>query len=71
MNIASPNGMFESDSWVLDFLSAGLKIHNTLYVCTLESGIDVATWINVASGKFDKKNKQHSPFKCANLSSKT
>ena len=27
------------------------------------SGIDIAPWINVASGKFDKKNK-HSPLKC-------
>ena len=24
---------------------------------TLESGINVAPWINVAAGKFDKKNK--------------
>ena len=36
---------------------------------TLESWIDVAPWINIASGKFDKKNKD-SPLKCANLCSK-
>ena len=29
----------------------------------LESGID-APWINVASGKFEKKNK-HNPLTCA------
>ena len=33
---------------------------------TLNSGIDVAPWINVASGKFEKNNKC-SPLKCANL----
>ena len=33
---------------------------------TLEPGIDVAPWINVASKKFDKTNKR-SPLKCANL----
>ena len=33
---------------------------------TLDSRIDVAPWINVASGKFDKKNKG-SPLKCANV----
>jgi hypothetical protein len=33
---------------------------------TLESGIDVAPAINVASGKVDKKNKD-SPLKFANL----
>ncbi len=36
---------------------------------TLESGIDVAPLINVASGKFDKKNKR-SPLKYTNLCSK-
>ena len=36
---------------------------------TPESEIDVAPWINLASWKFDKKNK-HSPLKCANLCSK-
>ena len=25
---------------------------------TLESGIDIASWINLVSAKFDKKNKQ-------------
>ena len=38
------------------------------YGATIESGIDVAPWINVDSGKFDKKNKR-SPLKCANLCS--
>ena len=28
---------------------------NGKLLSTLESGIDVAPWINVASGKFDKK----------------
>ena len=36
---------------------------------TLESGIDVAPWLNEASGKFDKENKR-SPLKFANLCSK-
>ena len=36
---------------------------------TLESGLNVAPWINVASGKFYKMNKR-SPLKCANLCSK-
>ena len=36
---------------------------------TLESEIDIAPWINVASAKFDKKNK-HIPLKCTNLCSK-
>ena len=36
---------------------------------TIESEIDVAPWINVASGKVDKKNKR-SLLKGANLSSK-
>ena len=35
----------------------------------LESGISVAPWINVASGKFDKKNKCR-PLKYANLGRK-
>ena len=26
-------------------------------MCTLESGINVAPWINIAPGKFGKKNK--------------
>ena len=39
------------------------------YDFTLESGINVAPWINVASGKFDKKNKR-SPLKYANLCNK-
>ena len=44
-----------------------MKVCEKKYVgiFTLESGIDVAPWINVASGKFDKKNKG-SPLKCAN-----
>ena len=42
---------------------------SSVWLTTLESGIDVAPWINVASGKFDKKNKR-SPLKCANLCSK-
>ena len=29
-----------------------------IYLPTLESGIDVAPWINLASGNFGKKNKQ-------------
>mgnify|MGYP006903828952 CR=1 FL=1 len=40
-----------------------------LWGSTLDSEINVAPWINVASGKFDKKNKR-SPLKCANLCSK-
>ena len=45
--------------------------NNTTYkMHTLESGINVAPWINVASGKFDKKNKR-SPLKYGNLCSKT
>ena len=32
------------------------------YLITLESEINVAPWINVASGKFDSKNKR-SPFR--------
>jgi hypothetical protein len=32
-----------------------------LFPDTLESGINVAPWINVAPGKFGKKNK-HSPI---------
>ena len=36
---------------------------------TLDSRIDVAPWINVASGKFDKKNNCR-PLKCVNLCSK-
>ena len=38
---------------------------------TLESGIDIAPWINVASGKFDKNNKPSKRNKCANLCSKS
>ena len=45
------------------------NIHVMGFLFTLESGIDVAPWINVASGKFDKKNKR-SPLKCANVYSK-
>ena len=43
-------------------------LNNTLFPkkCTLESGIDVAPRINVASGKFVKQNK-HSHLKCAIL----
>ena len=37
---------------VLIIVLTGLTI---ISVSTLESGIDVAPWINVASGKFDKK----------------
>ena len=29
---------------------------------TLESGIDVAPWINIASGKFDKKKINVAPW---------
>ena len=28
-----------------------------IYLLLLESGIEVTPWINLASGKFDKKNK--------------
>ena len=45
------------------------NIHVMGFLFTLESGIDVAPWIKVASGKFDKKNKRN-PLKCANLCSK-
>ena len=37
------------------------KDGRTWYSSTLESGIDATPWINVASGKFDEKNK-HSPW---------
>ena len=30
----------------------------TGHLCTLESGIKVPPWINVAPGKFDKKNNR-------------
>ena len=36
---------------------------------TLDSGIYVAPWINIASGKFDKNNNR-SPLKRAKLCSK-
>ena len=32
--------------------------HFGLLLFTLESGINVAPWINIASGKFVKKNKR-------------
>ncbi len=47
-----------------------MQIDSVSSLFTLESGINVAPWINVVSGKFDKKNK-HSPLQCANLYSKT
>ena len=46
-----------------------LDIKEVFKNTTLESGIDVAPWINVASGQFYKKNKR-SPLKCANLNRK-
>ena len=36
---------------------------------TLESGVDAAPWINVGSGKCEKKNRR-TPLKCTNLCSK-
>ena len=53
----------------IDDINESLVGANFRYLRTLESGIDVAPWIKVASGKFDKKNK-HNPLKCANLCSK-
>ena len=41
----------------------------SLQQSTLESGINIGPRINVASGKFDKKNRR-GPLKCANLCSK-
>ena len=38
------------------------------FLSSLEFGIDVAPWINVAAENFDKKNRR-SPLKCANLCS--
>ena len=37
-------------------------------VATVEYGIDLAPWINVASRKFDKKSR-HSLLKCSNFKS--
>ena len=51
------------------FLIKSTKYRHFLIIYTLESGIGVAPWINVASRKFDKKNER-SPLKCANLCSK-
>ena len=50
------------------------RVHKVCYsiygsnylIPTLEFGIEVTPWINIASGKFDKKNKC-SNLKCANL----
>ena len=44
------------------------RLGNVLPSRYLESGIDVASCINVASGKFDRKNK-YCPLKHANLCS--
>ena len=41
-------------------------VHTTAQACTLESGIDVAPWINIASGKVDK-NKKNFPLKMCQL----
>ena len=45
------NRVYEK-KWVYDFY------RQNWFLSTLESGINVAPWINVAPGKFDKKNKR-------------
>ena len=49
-----------------------VEMKSEIWICvvpTLEFDIDVAPWIDEASGKFDKNGKR-SPLKCENLCGK-